>query len=108
MSSKNIYIGSGRATANEGVKVTLRMDQVQEHAYTTDKGTFITFMVAPRKEKDQFGKTHSAFIMPRESAQPSVVAEPAGVPEGELVEVDGRKLRRISKKKAAELRGEQA
>lgn len=103
--AKKQYIGSGKPTENNGIKVTLRMDEATPHIYTTDKGTFLTFIVAQKKEVDQFGKTHAAFLMVREEAPaPAMANEPAGLPEGELVTVNGRKMRKISKKKAAELR----
>lgn len=106
MSSEKNYIGSGKTTLHNGVKVTIRMDEAMQHIYTTDKGRFLTFMVSPKKEADQYGKTHSAFVMPREERAPdtNVANEPQGLPEGTTVEVDGKKLRKISKQQAAIIR----
>lgn len=103
--AKKQYIGSGKPTEHNGIKVTLRMDEATPHIYTTDKGTFLTFIVSPKQEADKFGKTHTAFMLLREEAPaPAMANEPAGLPEGKLVTENGRKLRKISKKQAAELR----
>lgn len=105
MTNGKIYIGSGKATKFDGVMVTLDLEAALKEAYTTDKGRFLTFLVAPRKGADQYGKTHSAMVLPRNQANPSVVAEPTGnlleTPVGETKEVKGRKLKRISPEEAA-------
>lgn len=108
MSSNKQYIGSGKPTQNNGIKVTLRMDDAMAHTYTTDKGTFLTFLVAPKRETDQYGKTHTAFVMPREARpETNVVAEPQGLPVGTVITEGGRKFRKISAAEAAKRRKEQ-
>lgn len=106
MSSNKQYIGSGKPTQHDGVKVTLKIDEAKAHFYTTDKGTFLTFVVAKKETTDKYGKSHTAFILPREEkgTATSQVSEPQGVPEGEVVKENGRKLRKVSKAKADALR----
>jgi hypothetical protein len=113
MNGNKQYIGSGKSTQHNGVKVTLRLEEALKHAYRTERGEFLTFMVSPRQAPDQFGKTHAAFVMPREE-QHSVVAEPTepielaephgDAGQGETVTIDGRKLRKITKQQAAIIR----
>ena len=84
MATKN-YIGSGKKHASyDSITVSLKMDEAQKHAFTTDKGTFLTFIVSARKEVDQYGKTHSVFVLTdaeeattAPAAQAVAVAEPA-------------------------------
>lgn len=80
------YIGSGKSTKFNGVTVTLRMEDAQKFAYETERGTYLTFVVSPRKEVDQFGKTHSCFVLVdsqegtpemQEMTAPATVEEPA-------------------------------
>lgn len=81
MDSK-VFIGSGKAHSEfDSVTVTLDMAKLEQHVYTTERGRYITFVVSRRKEVDQYGKTHSAFVMVKEAAPvPAAVAEPPAEP----------------------------
>lgn len=79
------YIGSGKKHENyNSVTVTLNLDQAQKHAYETSNGTFLTFIVSARKEADQYGKTHSVFVLvdaDEPETTPAAVAEPEAAPK---------------------------
>lgn len=113
MSKQKQYIGSGKPAKNNSVTVTLALDKAQQHAYTTETGTYITFVLSPKQQADQYGKTHAAFVMVNlPEAQPeAVVSEPQAelpldgeTPVGATVQKNGRNLKRISKEEAAQLR----
>jgi hypothetical protein len=117
MNGTKQYIGSGKATDNNGVKVTLRLADALKHSYRTERGEFLTFIVTERQSPDQYGKTHAAFLMVREEkpvqaaepVEPMELAEPHGDhPEGQTVTIDGRKLRKITPKQAAAIRAKKA
>jgi hypothetical protein len=111
MSKQKQYIGSGKAAQFNSVTVTLNLDEATKHSYSTQNGTYITFMVSPKKDADRYGKTHSAFVLvdattPEPDAATNVMAEPelplAGeTPVGATVKKGGRSLKRISKEEAA-------
>lgn len=97
MDTSKSYIGKGKAIGTFGsVRVSLKMEDVLKHAYKTERGEFITFMVTPMKETDQYGKTHTVYVEVREPADATAVAEPA--PEGgntaDGVATPKRKLRK--------------
>lgn len=111
MSKQKQYIGSGKAALHNSVTVTLNLDTAMAHAYSTENGRYITFLVAPKQQKDQYGKTHSAFVLvdaPEAQPAPSVVAEPelplSETPVGTTVKRGGRTLRRVSKAEAEALK----
>lgn len=75
-----MFIGSGKKHSNyDSVTVTLRMTEAEKYAFETEHGTFITFVVSARKQVDQYGKTHSAFVLVDDEGTPElpVQAEPA-------------------------------
>jgi hypothetical protein len=73
MATTKQYIGSGKGHPQfDSVTVTLQMDVAVGAMFTTDKGTFMRFVVSRRQAPDQFGKTHSVFFIPRE--EPAVEA----------------------------------
>jgi hypothetical protein len=107
MAKQKQYIGSGKAAQFNSVTVTVNLDEAIKHSYSTDNGTYITFMVSPKQQADRFGKTHSAFVLvdAPETAE-NVVAEPelplgSETPVGATMKKDGRSLKRISKEEAA-------
>jgi len=108
MASVKKYIGSGKTTKWDGVTVTLRMEEAVKHMRVTEDGNFLSFIVSPRKEMVEGKPTHSVFVL--EDApehEPAPMPEPA-MAEEPVVEVNGRRLKKISAKKAAELRAAQA
>lgn len=81
------YIGSGKKHSSyDSVTVTLDLNKAAKHAYETEHGTYITFVVSARKETDRYGKTHTAFILadepvPAAPVEPTAVAEPTEQPK---------------------------
>lgn len=66
MSTPKQYIGSGKGHPTfDSVTVTLKMDAAIGAMFTTDKGTFLRFVVSRRQQPDQFGKTHACFFIPQ-------------------------------------------
>ncbi len=108
MAKAKQFIGSGKGMKYNGVMITLRMADAQQFIRTTENGEFLTFFIDPRKEADQWGRTHTAYVLvnePEPQAAPvSMAAEPAA--QGVILDIHGRKLRRISSEEAAVLRKE--
>jgi hypothetical protein len=64
------FIGSGKAHQQfDSVTVTLKMEDAQKFAYEREHGTFLTFVVSKRKQPDNYGKTHSAFVLVQDGEQ---------------------------------------
>lgn len=102
------YIGSGKAAQYNSIRVSIKLEDAQPHIKKGENGTWLSFFVAPRREPSDAGNTHSVFVLQQEQAPESAVAEPRGeTPVGTTVERNGRKLKRVSKKKAAELKASQ-
>lgn len=98
MAQDKAYIGGGKTVGQYGsVRVTLKMEDVLKHAYKTERGEFITFTVDKLKQANEYGKTHTAYVLLREEKDPTAVAEPA--PGGGNV-ADGapKRERRLRKK----------
>ncbi|HRH68813.1 MAG TPA: hypothetical protein PLB89_04830 [Flavobacteriales bacterium] len=111
MATQKQYIGSGKATQYDGVSVSIRMEDAEKFLRTNDSGTWLNFIVSPRKEPKE-GRTHKVFVIvdaPTEQpAAPAMASEPAGTPVGEVIEEGGKKLRKISKAEAAKLKAAKA
>ena len=107
MATQKKYIGNGKSTVHNGITVSIRLEDAQPYARTSKSGTWLNFMVAERKAVDEFGRTHSAFVLvdaPEAQPAPAVMAEPAPsmeTPVGAKVKKNGRNLARISKEEAA-------
>lgn len=102
------YIGSGKAAQYNSVRVSIKLEDAQRFLKKGENGTWLSFFVAPRKEASEAGNTHSVFVLEQDKAPESAVAEPQGeTPVGTTVERNGRKLKRVSKKKAAEIKASQ-
>jgi hypothetical protein len=108
MASEKKYIGGGKATKWNGVTVTLRMEEAERFIHETENGKFLSFIVSPRKTASPAGSTHSAFVLVGAPEPQPAMPEPAMAEEPEVIAVKGRRLRRISADKAAELRAAQA
>jgi hypothetical protein len=64
------FIGSGKAHSQfDSVTVTLKLEDAQKYAYEREHGTFLTFVVSKRKPPDNFGRTHSAFVLLQDDEQ---------------------------------------
>lgn len=58
------FIGGGKAHAQfDSVTVTLSVDKALAFAYKREHGMFITFVVSRRQKPDDYGRTHSAFVL---------------------------------------------
>jgi len=94
------YIGSGKSTSNNGVRVSIKLEDAQPYVRKTERGTWLNFFVSARKSADPYGRTHNAFVLVDEEPTTPVVAEPAvSVRAQEKKTV--RRLKRISKAEAA-------
>lgn len=106
MATEKKYIGNGKSTKFDGVSVSIRLEDAQPHVRTTASGSWLTFMIAPKKQADDRGRTHNAFVLVEatapEAAAPVMAEPPAAMetPEGTTVKKGGRSLRRISKAEA--------
>lgn len=87
------YIGSGKKTKFNGVTVTIKLEDAQKFAFETENGTFLTFVVAERKE-EKFGKSHTCFVLvddQDETPEVPEMAAPAEVAEPLPAKTKGRK-----------------
>ena len=77
------FIGSGKGHQQfDSVTVTLKVDEALKHAYTRENGRFLTFVVSRRQNPDNYGRTHSAFVLVKDD-QLSLAAstEPVEAPK---------------------------
>lgn len=64
------FIGSGKAHKQfDSVTVTLKVEEAMKYAYERDHGTFLTFVVSRRQKPDDYGRTHSAFVLTQNDEQ---------------------------------------
>lgn len=105
MTTNKQYIGNGKATDWNGVTVTIRLEDAQPHVRKTDSGTWLSFIVSPKRQPDDKGRTHNAFIITGKRPEASTAAAepelPFETPVGAVVKKGGRKLRRLSPEEAA-------
>jgi hypothetical protein len=60
---KRIYVGKGRKVANLPIiTVTLDWESLQEHVFEFEGRKFLRFEVAPLREEDRYGRTHTAYV----------------------------------------------
>lgn len=72
------FIGGGKAHAQfDSVTVTLSVEKAMAFAYEREHGKFITFVVSRRQKPDDYGRTHSAFVLVNE---PSSTEQPVEAP----------------------------
>ncbi len=63
------FIGSGKAHQQyESVTVTLRVEELLKYTYERESGKYVTFVVSRRQQPDNYGRTHSAFVLVQEAA----------------------------------------
>jgi len=80
---KKNYIGKGTENANITglVRMTIPVAEVEKHKHEFEGVEYFTFEMAPLRESDQFGRTHTAWVTTREEeAEP--VAEEKPAPKG--------------------------
>lgn len=72
------FIGGGKAHQQfDSVTVTLSVDKALAFAYKREHGTFITFVVSRRQQPDDYGRTHSAFVLVNDAKEEPPVEAPA-------------------------------
>ncbi len=114
MATEKKYIGNGKSTKFDGISVNIRLEDAQAHVRHTTSGSWLTFIVSPKKQADDRGRTHNAFVLVDaevpETAAPVAAEPPAPMetPEGTKVKKGGRNLRKISKAEAEARRAAQA
>ena len=60
---KRIYVGKGRKVANLPIiTFTLDWESLREHVFEYEGRKFLRFEVAPLREEDKFGRTHTAYV----------------------------------------------
>jgi hypothetical protein len=68
---KKTYIGKGKQNPNfDIVKMTLKVDDFQNLIFEKDGVKYLTFEVAKMREADQFGRTHTAYVVVPENIEP--------------------------------------
>ena len=86
------YIGKGTAVAGmDIVKVTLKVEELLKVTHEFQGVKYLTFELANMQSKDDFGRTHTAYVSVREDA----------VEEETAADKAARKLAEKAAKKAA-------
>jgi hypothetical protein len=71
------YIGHGTKHSNfDIIDVVLELSKIEEHIFEYEGKRYLKFSVAARKEKSQYGATHTVYVRPKQEESPAV-AEPA-------------------------------
>lgn len=76
---KRNYIGKGTAVAGmDIVKVTLKVEELKKVTHEFEGVEYLTFELAKMQNKDDYGRTHTAYVSVREAAiDPETEAEKA-------------------------------
>lgn len=71
------FIGGGKAHKEfDSVTVTLSVEKAMAFAYEREHGKFITFVVSRRQKPDDYGRTHSAFVLVNQESNDTPVEAP--------------------------------
>lgn len=66
MSFKKTYIGKGSQLTNIAIiKVTIKMDEAQDHIYEREGVKYLSFEIAKMQQPDKFNRTHTAYVSER-------------------------------------------
>lgn len=66
MSFEKHYIGKGTQLPNIAViKVTIKMEDAEEHIYERDGAKYLSFEIAQMQQPDKFNRTHTAYVSKR-------------------------------------------
>jgi len=66
---KKSYIGKGTAVAGmDIVKITLKVEELLKVTHEFEGKKYLTFELAKMQSKDDFGRTHTAYVSVREVA----------------------------------------
>jgi len=77
---KKNYIGKGTENANITglVRMTIPVAEVGKYKHEFEGVEYFTFEMAPLRESDRFGRTHTAWVStPEEEAEPVAEEKPA-------------------------------
>ena len=67
---KKTYIGKGKQNPNfDIVKMTLKVDDFQNLIFEKEGVKYLTFEVAKMREADQYGRTHTAYVVVPENIE---------------------------------------
>jgi phage protein D len=70
------YIGKGTAVAGmDIVKVTLKVEDLLKVTHEFNGVEYLTFELAKMQQKDEFGRTHTAYVSVREKEEEQEEAE---------------------------------
>ena len=66
MPFKKTYIGKGSQLTNIAIiKVTIKMDEAQDHIYEREGVKYLSFEIAKMQQPDKFNRTHTAYVSER-------------------------------------------
>ena len=75
---KKSYIGKGTAVAGmDIVKITLKVEELLKVTHEFEGKKYLTFELAKMQSKDDFGRTHTAYVSVREDAVEETAADKA-------------------------------
>jgi hypothetical protein len=82
---KKNYIGKGTENANITglVRMTIPVEEINKFKHEFEGIEYFTFEMAPLREPDRFGRTHTAWVStPEEKAEPPAEEKPASKGKG--------------------------
>jgi len=81
---KKSYIGKGTAVAGmDIVKITLKVEELLKVTHEFEGVKYLTFELAKMQSKDDFGRTHTAYVSVREDAVEETAADKAAAKAAE-------------------------
>ena len=60
------YVGSGKLGKYDTVSVTIDLSKAEDFVYDYNNNKYLTIFVSPKKEVDQYGKSHSVYCLPKQ------------------------------------------
>ncbi len=71
MAYEKHYIGKGKQVKNlDIVKTTIKLSELQRHAYEYDGEIYVTFEISKLKQADKFKNTHTVYVSKKEAPEP--------------------------------------
>jgi len=81
---KKSYIGKGTAVAGmDIVKITLKVEELLKVTHEFEGKKYLTFELAKMQSKDDYGRTHTAYVSVREDAVEETAADKAAAKAAE-------------------------
>lgn len=93
MSTKTV-IGSGKPAKYDAIRVSIRMKDAMPFVRQYETGSYLSFILSKRKETDEHGRTHTAFVIG--DATPIAAAEPAAEVPAEKPKKRARRQSRVN------------